>query len=110
MSSLYTPDSWVLVKISDGQETIVKCLGGWSGSYLYGSSWRLSSGVTKIEDKNDDFIITNYSGSVYLCPKGRQTLAGMMHQVIDSFIQKAEREGGSIELITLEQAQEFLAV
>ena len=50
--STYTPDSWVIVKIqSEKYGTIYKVLAGWSGSYLYGASWKLSSGIVTFEDK-----------------------------------------------------------
>ena len=63
--STYNPDNWVIVKIGDDY----KVLAGWSGSYLYGDSWRLSSGIVRIEDHSDVFRIYNHSGSCYVCRK-----------------------------------------
>ena len=51
--STYTPDSWVIVKIqSEKYGTLHKVLAGWSGSYLYGASWKMSSGIITFEDNS----------------------------------------------------------
>ena len=68
--SEYTPDKWVVVKLTTPtQGTIYKAIGGWSGGYLDGDSWRINSGVVKVtEDKNYYYFI-GHSGSVYKCSK-----------------------------------------
>ena len=43
-----TPDSWVIVEVNHEGERFQKILSGWSGSYLYGDSWRLSSQIKEI--------------------------------------------------------------
>lgn len=81
MSTTYRPDSWVIVEIFDPSETatgpLYKVLGGWSGGYLDGSSWRLNSGITRVETRNSpgdfdrenntSYLFHGYSGSVYTC-------------------------------------------
>ena len=71
----YTPDKWVIIHIKDTD--IKKVLAGWSGGYLYGGSWRMSSGITNIIEEGDNnqgeyYLIENESGSVYKCYKGSQ--------------------------------------
>jgi hypothetical protein len=63
--SRHNPDRWVIV--GDGEN--FKVLGGWSGGYLDGDSWRLSSGLERIEEDGDYYLMHNYSGSVYKCHK-----------------------------------------
>ena len=65
------PDSWVIIKITGtGSTPLYKVLAGWSGSYLYGTSWQLNSGIVKVEDDDlEHFIFTGYSGSMYKCRK-----------------------------------------
>ncbi len=48
----YTPDSWVVLKVKAGKGTFpfYKVLAGWSGGYLSGDSWRINSGITRVED------------------------------------------------------------
>jgi hypothetical protein len=62
---MHSPDRWVIV--GDGEN--FKVLGGWSGGYLDGDSWRLSSGLERIEEDDDFYYMHNYSGSVYKCHK-----------------------------------------
>jgi hypothetical protein len=66
--SYYNPDRWVVLKLPVGY----KVLGGWAGGYLDGSSWRLNSGITRVEKKldwKDDeyFVFYGHTGSEYWC-------------------------------------------
>lgn len=64
----YYPDSWVVIKATHKDQVLYKVLAGWSGSYLYGSSWRLNSGIEKCEYDvdNDQWRFYGSSGSVYV--------------------------------------------
>lgn len=66
---IYTPDRWVVLKITDKEQTIYKVLAGWVGGYLEGDSWKLNSGITKIEMDGDYYLFSGNSGSVYKCHK-----------------------------------------
>lgn len=68
MSNVYTPDSWVVLRMTHKDQIFYKVLGGWSSGYVNGSSWRLSSGVTKVEYDvgNDVWRFYGSSGSVYV--------------------------------------------
>lgn len=65
----YKPDSWVVIKMTNKDQTFYKVLGGWSGGYLDGDSWRLNSGVERVELDNDRYMFYGSSGSVYNCHK-----------------------------------------
>ena len=65
----YNPDSWVVIKMIHKDQTFYKVLGGWSGGYLNGTSWRLNSGVEKADLDNDLYKFYGASGSVYNCHK-----------------------------------------
>ena len=64
-----TPDNWVIIEIPTENETFYKVLVGWSGGYLGGDSWRMNSGITSYEEKDDYYLFYGYSGSVYKCYK-----------------------------------------
>lgn len=66
----YTPDNWVVLKITQGEETLYKVLGGWSGGYLDGDYWRLNSGITGVEKQAYLYGFYGSSGSVYWCHQG----------------------------------------
>ena len=70
------PDAWVIIEINHEGEQFQKILSGWSGSYLYGDSWRMSSPVKtmNIDVEKDYIIVETDSGSVYNLRKQYQGL------------------------------------
>ena len=50
--SNYKPDNWVVIKM-DGDNPHYRVLAGWSGGYLHGDSWKINSGITRVEDDGD---------------------------------------------------------
>ena len=71
----HNPDSWVIIKITGIEDKdFYKVLAGWSGGYLDGDSWRMNSGIVKIEDAGDYWRFIGASGSVYKCHKEGNTM------------------------------------
>jgi len=64
---MYTPDRWLILKITKNEESIFKVLAGWSGSYLEGQIWRINSGIKKVTEVDGYFLFEGDSGSVYKC-------------------------------------------
>lgn len=99
-----TPDAWVILEIKDtihpGMPSIQKILAGWSGSYLYGDSWRMSSPIKQLNIKicEDHFIVETESSSIYnLCKRYqglRMSNAGIYNQLKEKF-------GDRVEIIEL---------
>jgi hypothetical protein len=95
--SYYRPDCWVVLKLPQGY----KVLGGWGGGYLYGSSWRLNSGITHVDiqhDWKDDewFVFYGHSGSEYWCHP--QTYM-MKMPMVGIYNQLLEKYPGQVELM-----------
>jgi len=69
-----TCDNWVVLKIqpeaSGEQEMFYKLLQGFSGSYLYGNSWHMNSGIEKVVLNDGLYEVHGYSGSVHKVRKG----------------------------------------
>jgi len=64
--NVYTPSSWVVVKMYPvNVNPLYRLLGGWSGGYLDGDSWRLNSGITDVSDSDLYYTFTGSSGSEY---------------------------------------------
>ena len=98
--STYTPDSWVIVKIQyEKYETIYKVLAGWSGSYLYGASWKLSSGIVTFEDKGEHYESLQDSGSTYILYKSSERMSVIMVSTFASFEEQFKGNDGTIEVI-----------
>ena len=94
------PDAWVILEIDNNGEKFQKILAGWSGSYLYGDSWRMSSPIKTMNiDVNEDYItVETDSGSVYNLFKDYQGLrmsnSGVYNQLKEKF-------GDAVEIVNV---------
>lgn len=60
------PDNWVILKLPNN---VYKVFATWIGGYLYGDSWKLNSGIHKVEQDENFYYFIGYSGSCYKCNK-----------------------------------------
>ena len=101
--SLYTPDCWQIVKIqAPGHDLYYRIFASWSGSYLEGASWKLSSGIESFIDFGDHYLSDQSSGSVYKIYKTRERMSGIMAGVFTTYSEQATDQGWTFELISLE--------
>ena len=98
----YEPDSWVIVKITSTLGQHYRVLAGWSGSYLYGSSWKLNSGIVRYEDVGNAYNFYGDSGSVYTCYKTGERMNGIMSM---TFANLAEQNSDTcwIEVVSIKE-------
>ena len=95
-----TPDSWVILEVNHEGEQFQKILSGWSGGYLDGETWRLSSPIKELNINIDSEWITaiTETGSTYkLLTKSqglRMSNAGIYNRL-------KERFGDKVEMIEL---------
>jgi len=95
-----SPDTWVVLEIKHNGEQFQKILAGWSGSYLYGDSWRMSSPIKtmNIDVEKDYITVETDSGSVYNLRKDYQGLrmsnAGVYNELKEKF-------GDGVEIVEL---------
>lgn len=75
----YTPDLWVVIKI---KEDLYKVLTSDFGGYLNGDSWRINSGIRMIEEFDDYYLISGYSGSEYKCHKSNYDMHSTTRNVL----------------------------
>ena len=68
MANTYKPERWVVVKMMTN-DPHYRVFGYWSGSYIEGESWRINSGITKVEDAGKNYKFYGSTGSVYVCGK-----------------------------------------
>jgi hypothetical protein len=91
--SYYAPDTWVVVFLN-GPDPHYRILGGWSGGYLSGDSWRMNSGIKEAIEEDDHFLFIGTSGSTYACHKDmyglRMSTAGTWSQLQEKFGDKVE--------------------
>jgi len=104
MNNKYTPDRWILVRIESPEIKITKILSGWYGGYLNGDSWRLSSGVTKIEEHEKYYLIHNESGSIYTCYKNNEGVSGYTGNILHNWKEQAkDRDGVTLNEISIDE-------
>ena len=96
---MYTPDSWIVMKITlfnEGDDVIYKVLGGWTGGYLDGDSWRINSGITRVDNDDNYYYFYGHTGSCYKCHKQQEGLRASTSGVWKEFQEGAANAGGSI--------------
>lgn len=108
--SEYTPDSWVVLKMVVDGETMYKVLAGWAGSYLYGASWKLNSGITKVEEDGQCYLFHGYSGSVYRCHKSSYGMSAYTSGIYASFQKQAEQSNNAVTIEALDEDFNFMEI
>ena len=86
----YTPDRWLVVKITTDKEPLYKVFACWYGGYLGSDSWQFNSGIVKVELVDDYYEFHGTSGSVYRCHKNHYGTNGYGGSVLANFIDKAD--------------------
>ena len=92
---MYEPNNWVVIKIN-GKDPHYRVLAGWSGGYLEGSSWRMNSGITKVEEDESAYYFSGSSGSTYRC--GKQSY-GLRHNNAYVWDDLVTRYGDKVEML-----------
>lgn len=103
--NVHRPNKWVILDMSFHGDQMYRILGGWSGGYLDGDSWRLGSPVVdfrvEADDRDDEFIIfTGESGSEYVCYRTGEGFNMITSTMYSSF---QELEGLTLEVISFDE-------
>lgn len=94
--SEYFPDSWVVLKMNTGKETVYKVLAGWAGGFTNGDSWRMNSGISFVTKVKDHFNFYGSSGSCYECHKDSYRLTMPTSEI---YYQLRENFAAAVELM-----------
>ena len=86
----HKPDAWKLLKMPDGH---VRICAGWSGGYLDGDRWRLSSGIKEVQEKEDCYIFHMHSGSSYRGHEDDETV-----RMANAGIYEMNKEAGAVDI------------
>jgi len=78
----YSPDRWVVLYYPS--DDVYAILGGWSGGYLHGASWRRSTPIQHVVEHDEHYEVHNSSGSVYMLHKDAYGMNGIMSQIYPS--------------------------
>lgn len=95
--SEYIPDTWVVLEITNNGNTMHKVFAGWYGGFAGSDSWKLNSGIVRVEKDGTCYLFHGSSGSVYRCPEGAYRMSSYQYSVLDSFMYQA----GQVEGVTI---------
>jgi hypothetical protein len=91
----YTPQRWVIVEINSNDDPIYyKVLAGWESSR--DESWRMNSGITRVEETDDAWEFYGSSGSCYSCSKERYGFTNVSENI---FHQLRNHYGDQVKLL-----------
>lgn len=101
--SQYNPDVWIIAELSGSkvESRYHRILAGWYGGFAGSDSWKMSSGITRIVDKDTHWEIHNTSGSIYNCHKEVERFSGYTQNVYQSYYGENTDEV-SINHVTME--------
>lgn len=99
----YNPDKYVLLRVTSPDETYYRVFGTWYGGYTTGDSWRMNSGIERVEIDGDKVSFIGASGSVYNVHKEAQGLSMYTRGVLLSSIDQAKGMDITVEMLSLEE-------
>lgn len=104
-NNVHMPESWVILEILTKQYNVVyKVFGMWSGGYLHGDSWRLNSGIDKMEEYDDShWTFIGRSGTTYQCKKGAYRTNGYGGSVLTKIIDDYKDKGYTTTIMPTEE-------
>lgn len=103
----YSPDAWVIIKVCSEEGMYYKVLAGWYGGYLSGDSWKINSGITKVNKVGSAYEFFGHSGSIYFCHESTERLTGLTSSILSSY-QRAAKGTGTIEVVSVEDVLNYL--
>ena len=96
----YCPDKWVMLRFTHKGQDVYKILASFYGGYLDGDSWKLNSGVTKVEQDDKYYYFHGSSGSVYACHKESYGMSMYAMSIYNKFLKQVrEAEDSNMELL-----------
>lgn len=92
--SEYRPDVWVIIELSGSKvpETYCRVLAGWYGGFAGSDSWKVSSGISSVVDKDTYWEIHNTSGSIYICHKETERLSMYTASILNGYLEQNGEE------------------
>ena len=97
--SNYAPEQWILVKIN-GTDPHYRVFGSWRGGFVSSDSWRMNSGIVRVEDCGDFYQFYGHSGSCYACHKehyGRERMGPYNNAVLSQYCDNSQGTVVAIE-------------
>lgn len=105
----YTPDRWVIAKITPKEgKTYYKVFGTWMGGYLSGDSWRINSAIVEMKRKGDYLDFYGESGSVYHCHKDCKGMSSYTAKVAEGVSFQLKEEGHHFDILSPDELETYI--
>lgn len=95
----YTPDKWLVVKITHDDKSHYRVFACWYGGWAGSDSWKLNSGITKVTSDDNFYHFEGSSGSIYTCHKNTYGANMYGRGVLSDMIEKSRDQGTIIEIL-----------
>ena len=93
----YTPDRWAVIKLTNKEGKIhYRVFGTWYGGYTSGSSWRMNSGINRVDENEKYYLFYGSSGSEYACKKGAYGTSGYSAAVLHDLALRSKEAHGIV--------------
>ena len=100
----YNPDYWLIVEFDSPEYgKIQKVFATWSGGYLDGTSWKLSSGNKEVTVDGDYYIVPQDSGSVYRLHKEAKGVHWSWEYLLKDFQKAADAGNAKFRQVEIEE-------
>jgi hypothetical protein len=94
--SQYTPDRWEMIQLKPSnpeEKGFFAIMASWYGGWAGSDSWKRSSAIESIVDKDTYWEVHNESGSVYMCYKKSRGMSGYTSSVYNRMAEQAGTQG-----------------
>lgn len=98
--STYTPDKWVVLKLTSSEGGVhYRVFGCWYGGFTGSNRWKMNSGITEASFDSFEYVFVGASGSAYHCHVTNYGTHMYGQSIIDDFMRNAKAAGGDIEIM-----------
>jgi len=100
----YTPDYWLVLKITSEDEVMFKVFATWVSSFTKGESWQLNSGIVGVEGTEKVISFLGFSGSKYTVANDDSVYrtSAYTQSVLQQIISNYEKQDAKIEVMPFE--------
>ena len=105
--STYSPDKWVIIKITSSVGIHYRVFASWYGGYAGSDSWKMNSGITHVTESGDCWEFHGVSKSIYRCSKYVYGTSGYSGGVLGNYMQAAA-DSDSIKIELLDESTDWV--
>jgi len=97
--SEYSPDRWLVLRITKDHECIYKVFACWRGGYTGSDHWQINSGIVRASCTGDVYEFDGHSGSVYRCHRDGYGSTAYGDGILHDMIRRAHESGVEVQVM-----------